>query len=100
MSDVLVVIPTYNELENISLMIEKVFSLSTEFHILIVDDNSPDGTGNMVKSLQQKFSDNTFVGNGAIISHLRNQTNASYCAFLSRRIIVFAITFNVIAFRR
>ena len=61
MSDVLVIIPTYNELENVSLMIEKVFSLSKNFHILIVDDNSPDGTADIVKSLQEKYTDNLFL---------------------------------------
>ena len=61
MSDVLVVIPTYNEIDNVSLMIEKVFSLSKDFHILIVDDNSPDGTGKVVKSLQKKYSENLFL---------------------------------------
>ncbi|HEY4800345.1 MAG TPA: glycosyltransferase, partial [Bacteroidia bacterium] len=44
MSDSLVIIPTYNEKENIEKMIRKVFSLSVPFHVLIVDDGSPDGT--------------------------------------------------------
>lgn len=54
MNDSLVIIPTYNEKENIELIIDAVFSLPHKFDILIVDDNSPDGTGNLVKELQQK----------------------------------------------
>lgn len=61
MSDSLVIIPTYNEKENIEKIIRKVFSLKHNFHILIVDDGSPDGTGNIVKSLQQVFADNLFI---------------------------------------
>ncbi len=45
----LVIIPTYNEIENISAMIEKVFSLSEEFDLLVIDDGSPDGTARVVK---------------------------------------------------
>ncbi len=51
----LVIIPTYNEIENIAAIIERVFSLSTPFEVLIVDDSSPDGTAQVVKNLQQKF---------------------------------------------
>lgn len=56
MSSKLVIIPTYNELENIQKIIAKVFSLDGDFHILIVDDGSPDGTAEIVKSLQPKYS--------------------------------------------
>lgn len=56
MSKSIVIIPTYNELENIQNIIEAVFSLPEEFHILIVDDNSPDGTANIVKDLQKRYS--------------------------------------------
>ncbi len=52
----LVIIPTYNERENIGKMIKKVFSLNIPFHILIVEDNSPDGTAAIVKSMQKEFS--------------------------------------------
>jgi len=52
----IVVIPTYNEKENIDAIIRKVFSLSREFHVLIIDDGSPDGTADIVKSLQEEFS--------------------------------------------
>lgn len=53
--DKLVIIPTYNEKENIEKIIRKVFSLPGGFHILIVDDGSPDGTATIVKTLQQTF---------------------------------------------
>jgi dolichol-phosphate mannosyltransferase len=56
MCDRVVIIPVYNEIENIERMILKVFSLSLNFDILIVDDNSPDGTANVVKRLQQSYS--------------------------------------------
>lgn len=52
----IVIIPTYNELENIEDIIRKVFSLNEAFHILIVDDNSPDGTAAVVKKLQTEFN--------------------------------------------
>ncbi|PZF72479.1 polyprenol monophosphomannose synthase [Taibaiella soli] len=53
--DKLVIIPTYNEKENIEKIIRKVFSLTGGFHILVVDDGSPDGTADIVKSLQAEF---------------------------------------------
>lgn len=56
-SDSLVIIPTYNEKENIENIIRAVFELPQPFHILIIDDGSPDGTGNIVKSLQLLFPD-------------------------------------------
>ncbi|MDR2652911.1 MAG: polyprenol monophosphomannose synthase [Prevotellaceae bacterium] len=52
-----VIIPTYNEKENIEAIIRKVFSLDGDFNILIVDDGSPDGTANIVKQLQNEFPD-------------------------------------------
>ena len=55
MSDSLVIIPTYNEKENIKKIIEVVFSLPKAFHILVVDDGSPDGTAAIVKDLQTKY---------------------------------------------
>ncbi len=55
MSDSLVIIPTYNEKENIERIIRKVFSFEKAFDILIVDDGSPDGTAQIVKSLQNEF---------------------------------------------
>ena len=56
MSINLVIIPTYNEKENVEKMVRKVFSLSTPFHLLIVEDNSPDGTAKIVKSLMKEFN--------------------------------------------
>ncbi|HBS86947.1 MAG TPA: dolichyl-phosphate beta-D-mannosyltransferase [Bacteroidales bacterium] len=56
MNESIVLIPTYNEKENISNIIEAVFKLVTPFHILIIDDNSPDGTASIVKTLQGNFS--------------------------------------------
>ncbi len=55
MSGSLVIIPTYNEKENIEKIIRKVFSLNQDFEILIIDDGSPDGTAQIVKSLQNEF---------------------------------------------
>lgn len=57
----LVIIPTYNEKENIEKMIRKVISLPVEFHILIVDDGSPDGTAEIVKTLQSEFPAQLFL---------------------------------------
>ena len=57
----IVVIPTYNEIENIEKIIRKVFSLAEEFHLLIVDDGSPDGTGSVVKELQREFNSKLFI---------------------------------------
>ena len=56
MTDSLVIIPTYNEKENIERMIRKVFSLSLPFDLLVVDDGSPDGTAEIVRSLQKEYS--------------------------------------------
>ncbi len=61
MSDSLVIIPTYNEKENIERLIKKVFSLSVDFDILVIDDNSPDGTSEIVKSLLSVYSDKLFL---------------------------------------
>ncbi|MDR2204784.1 MAG: polyprenol monophosphomannose synthase [Flavobacteriaceae bacterium] len=51
----LVIIPTYNEKENIESIISAIFSLDEDFHILVVDDSSPDGTAEIVEKLQEKF---------------------------------------------
>lgn len=53
----LVIIPTYNEKENIQAIIEKVFSFNQSFEILVIDDGSPDGTATIVKNLQIKYPD-------------------------------------------
>lgn len=55
LSDSIVIIPTFNEKENIENIIRKVFSLPDVFHILVVDDGSPDGTANIVKTLQNEY---------------------------------------------
>jgi len=61
MADSLVIIPTYNEKENIEKIIRKVFSLSHSFDILIVDDGSPDGTAQIVKSLQKEYPESLHI---------------------------------------
>ncbi|MCC7233005.1 MAG: polyprenol monophosphomannose synthase [Bacteroidia bacterium] len=61
MSDSIIIIPTYNEKENIARMIRKVFSLPHNFHLLIIDDGSPDGTADIVKSLFPEFPDKLFL---------------------------------------
>jgi len=61
MSDSLVIIPTYNEIENIEAIIKAVFELRTNFHVLIVDDNSPDGTSAAVNRLQKEFDGSLFL---------------------------------------
>ena len=61
MSDALVIIPTYNEKENIAKIIDAVFSLPYAFHVLVIDDSSKDGTTTIVKELQQKFQDKLFL---------------------------------------
>lgn len=55
LSDSIVIIPTYNEKENIENILRKVFSLPDVFHVLIVDDGSPDGTADIVKNLQEEY---------------------------------------------
>lgn len=57
----LVIIPTYNEKENIERMIHKVFSLPQEFELLIIEDNSPDGTADIVKSLQKQYENKLHI---------------------------------------
>ena len=61
MNNAIVVIPTFNESENAESIIRKVFSLDKPFDILIVDDNSPDGTANIIKDLQKEFPDRLFL---------------------------------------
>jgi dolichol-phosphate mannosyltransferase len=60
-ADSIVIIPTYNEKENIERIIRKVFSLEKEFNILIVEDNSPDGTAEIVKKLMNEFPSRLFI---------------------------------------
>lgn len=61
MSKSVVIIPTYNELGNIERMVRKVMSLQPAFHLLVIDDGSPDSTAAVVKKLQQNFADKLFL---------------------------------------
>lgn len=61
MSDALVIIPTYNEIDNVERMTRTVMAFEKDFHILYVDDNSPDGTADKIKSLQQEFLGRVFI---------------------------------------
>jgi dolichol-phosphate mannosyltransferase len=61
LKDNLVIIPTYNEIENIEAIIRKVMSLDETFDVLIIDDGSPDGTGSKVKELQANFPEKLFI---------------------------------------
>jgi len=61
MSSNLVIIPTYNEKENIENIIRAVFSLPLTFHVLVIEDGSPDGTATIVKKLQAEFSTQLFM---------------------------------------
>ena len=61
MSKNLVIIPTYKEKDNIEKIIRKVFSLKVDFNILIIDDNSPDGTADIVKNLMTEFPNRLFI---------------------------------------
>jgi len=61
MSDSLIIIPTFNEIENIEKIIRKIFSLSKPFHILIIEDGSPDGTATVVKKLIKEFPTRLYI---------------------------------------
>lgn len=61
MNDTLIITPTYNEKENIENIIRKVFSLDKSFDMLIIEDNSPDGTADIVKSLMHEFPNRLFI---------------------------------------
>ncbi|MDP4683296.1 MAG: polyprenol monophosphomannose synthase [Crocinitomicaceae bacterium] len=61
MSDSLIIIPTYNEIENVESMARKVMSYDKDFHILFVDDNSPDGTAVKIMELQNEFQDRIYL---------------------------------------
>jgi dolichol-phosphate mannosyltransferase len=61
MNPYLVIIPTYNEIENIEAMIHKVMSLDKKIDLLIVDDNSPDGTANVVLNMQNQYPDQLHI---------------------------------------
>ena len=57
----IVIIPTYNEKENIENIIRAVFSLDGDYHILVIEDGSPDGTAAIVKKLQEEFPQRLFM---------------------------------------
>lgn len=61
MSDSLIVIPTYNEKENIERILRTIFSLEKEYNVLVIEDNSPDGTAQIVKRLMTEFPDKLFI---------------------------------------
>lgn len=61
MKECIVIVPTYNELENIEELIRKVFALPVSFHLLIIDDGSPDGTAQKVKELQARYPERLFL---------------------------------------
>lgn len=63
MSPALVIIPTYNEVENIKLIITAIFNITDKFDVLVVDDNSPDGTSAHVKTLQERYPNRLFLEN-------------------------------------
>jgi dolichol-phosphate mannosyltransferase len=60
-NDSIVIIPTFNEKENIEAIIRKVFSLEKDFDILVVEDNSPDGTADIIKRVMKEFPDRLFI---------------------------------------
>lgn len=76
MSDVLVIIPTFNEKENIEAIIRAVFSQEKDFHILVVDDSSPDGTSEIVRNLMNEFKNQLFL-------EVRTRKNGLGKAYLS-----------------
>lgn len=61
MSSKIIIIPTYNEKENIERIVRKVFSLDGGYHILVIDDNSPDGTALIAKSLAEEYAGRLFL---------------------------------------
>ena len=61
MNDVIIIIPTYNEFENIENIIRKIFSLQSNYHLLVIDDNSPDMTFKVVEKLISEFENKLFI---------------------------------------
>jgi dolichol-phosphate mannosyltransferase len=55
------IIPTYNEKENIAAILEAIFSLKQDYHVLIIDDSSPDGTADIVRNLQHQYPNKLFL---------------------------------------
>jgi len=75
-----IILPTYNECENIEQMIRQVFSLPRDFHILVVDDASPDGTASIVKKLQDEYPDRLFL----LERNGKQGLGTAYCAGFER----------------
>jgi len=61
MSSGVIIIPTYNERDNIERLVRKIFEVTQDLHVLIVEDNSPDGTADLIRSLQRGFPDRLFM---------------------------------------
>ena len=61
MPDKIIIIPTYNEKENIEKMIRTICGLEGNYHILVIDDGSPDGTADIVKRLQKEYPESLFI---------------------------------------
>ncbi len=61
MADSLIIIPTYKEKENIEKILRQIFSLEKHYDVLIIDDNSPDGTADIIKNLQKEFNNSLFL---------------------------------------
>lgn len=61
MKNTLIVIPTYNEAENIEAMVRQLLSIDTSYHVIVVDDSSPDGTGSIVKAVISEYPDRIFL---------------------------------------
>ena len=61
MKNTLIVIPTYNEAENIEAMVRQLLSIDTSYHVVVVDDSSPDGTGSIVKAVISEYPDRIFL---------------------------------------
>jgi dolichol-phosphate mannosyltransferase len=61
MKNTLIVIPTYNEAENIEAIIRQLLSIDTSYHVVVVDDSSPDGTGSIVKAVISEYPDRIFL---------------------------------------
>lgn len=78
MSDSIIIIPTFNEIENIELIIRKIFSYDKPFHILIVDDNSPDKTAEKVKELQKEYATQLFLLERPVKDGLGNAYKAGF----------------------
>ena len=61
MKDTLIIVPTFNEIDNIELLLAAIFNRYQEVHVLVVDDNSPDGTAEKVSSITNKFPKQLFI---------------------------------------